>query len=376
MKILLTGGGTGGHFYPIIAIAEEIKNVAKDRKLLAPVLYYMAPTPYNARSLFEADIIFKPILAGKVRRYFSILNGFDFFKTGFGVLGALWTLYWIYPDVVFGKGGYVSFPGVLAARILGIPVVIHESDSHPGKVNLWAGKFAKRIALSYPEAATYFPEGKTAVTGNPIRPELLHPIVSGAAEYLDLEKSIPTIIILGGSQGSKNINEALLDALPELVKKYQIIHQTGKANYAEVKQTADIILEGSSYKNRYKPFDYLNTLAMRMAYGAASLVVSRGGSTLFEIAIAGIPSIIIPIPESVSHDQLTNAFSYARTGAAVVIEENNLTTEILLSEMEKILTNPALQTKMKEGAKTFGRPDAARKIAEQIVDIALTHETQ
>jgi UDP-N-acetylglucosamine--N-acetylmuramyl-(pentapeptide) pyrophosphoryl-undecaprenol N-acetylglucosamine transferase len=375
MKILLTGGGTGGHFYPIIAVAEQLKEVSKARKLLAPEIYYMAPTPYSPRALFEAEIIFKPVSAGKVRRYFSILNFTDLFKTGFGLIGAIWTLYWIYPDVVFGKGGYVSFPGLFAARILGIPVVIHESDSKPGRVNLWAGKFARRIALSYPEASKYFPPDKTALTGNPVRSELTHPVTSGAHEYLELEKNIPTIFILGGSQGSKNINEALLDALPLLVTKYQIIHQTGPANFQEVKETAKVVLEMSDFKQRYKPFDYLNTVAMRMSAGAADLVISRAGSTIFEIALWGVPSIIIPIPESVSHDQLSNAFCYAATGAATVIEENNLTTEILISEIEKILENPILRQKMKDAARAFAKPDAAKKIAEQILDIALTHET-
>ncbi len=374
MKILLTGGGTGGHFYPIIAIAEEIRNVVKERKVITPEIYYAAPSPYNPRALFENDIIFKQISAGKVRRYFSILNFFDLFRTGFGVIGAIFTLYSLYPDVVFGKGGYVSFPVLFAAKLLGIPVVIHESDSQPGKVNLWASKFAKRIAISYPEAAQFFPQEKTAFTGNPIRTELLNPLTAGAHEYLGLEESIPTIFILGGSQGSQKINEAILDALPELLKKYQVIHQTGRKNFEEVTRTANVVLEKSPNKERYKPYDYLNTLAMRMSYGACSVVISRGGSTIFEIAIMGVPSIIIPIPESISHDQLSNAFSYARSGAATVIEENNLTTEILLTEIAKILENPKLKEQMIAAAKAFSKPDAAKKIAEQIVDIALTHE--
>ena len=158
-------------------------------------------------------------------------------------------------------------------------------------------------------------------------------------------------------------------------KKYQVIHQTGNKNYQDMQKMSDIALEASPFKSRYKPFDYLNDLAMKMSAGAASLVISRSGSTIFEIASWGLPSILIPIPESISHDQTTNAFSYARTGAADVIEENNLTTEILLSEIEKILSNPELQAKMAAAAKAFAKPDAAKKIAEQIIDIALTHET-
>ncbi len=375
MKILLTGGGTGGHFYPIIAIAEELRDVAKEKKLLSPEIYYMAPTPYNARALFENEIIFRKVTAGKQRRYFSLLNFFDLFKIATGVFQATWQIFFIMPDVIFGKGGYVSFPAMAAARFLGIPVVIHESDSHPGKVNLWAGKFAKRVALSYPEAAKYFKEDKVALTGNPVRKGITIAVKSGAFEYLNMEESIPVIFILGGSQGSQRINESILDALPELVEKYQIIHQTGSKNYQDMQKMADIALEASPFKSRYKPFDYLNDLAMKMSAGAASLVVSRSGSTIFEIASWGLPSILIPIPESISHDQTTNAFSYARTGAADVIEENNLTTEILLSEIEKILSNPELQAKMAAAAKSFAKPDAAKKIAEQIIDIALTHET-
>ena len=375
MKILLTGGGTGGHFYPIIAIAEELRDVAKEKKLLNPEIYYMAPTPYNARALFENEIIFKKVTSGKQRRYFSLLNFFDLFKIATGVFQATWQIFFIMPDVIFGKGGYVSFPAMVAARFLGIPVVIHESDSHPGKVNLWAGKFAKRVALSYPEAAKYFKEDKVALTGNPVRKGITIAVKSGAFEYLDMEENIPVIFILGGSQGSQRINESILDALPELVKKYQVIHQTGNKNYQDMQKMSDIALEASPFKSRYKPFDYLNDLAMKMSAGAASLVISRSGSTIFEIASWGLPSILIPIPESISHDQTTNAFSYARTGAADVIEENNLTTEILLSEIEKILSNPELQAKMAAAAKAFAKPDAAKKIAEQIIDIALTHET-
>ncbi|HPN89357.1 MAG TPA: glycosyltransferase, partial [Candidatus Paceibacterota bacterium] len=157
MKILFTGGGTGGHFYPVIAVAEEVKRICTEQKIVAPELYFMSDKPYNERALSDNGLKFVPVQAGKIRRYFSLMNFFDVFKTIFGSIRAIFTLFSIYPDVVFGKGGYASFPGLLAARLLRIPVVIHESDSHPGRVTLWAGKFAKRIAVSYPEAAKYFP---------------------------------------------------------------------------------------------------------------------------------------------------------------------------------------------------------------------------
>jgi len=374
MRILFTGGGTGGHFYPIIAVAEEINAVIKDKHLLGAELFYMSPTAYNEGLLFEQGITFEKIRAGKLRRYFSILNFFDLFKTGWGVLTSLWAVYRLYPDVVFGKGGYASFPVLLAAKILRIPVVIHESDTEPGRVNLWAGKFARAIAVSYEDAGKYFPADKVAYTGNPVRKDIATPITDGAQEFLKLESGVPVILVLGGSLGSAAINDCIIEALPEFVEKYQIIHQTGTKNIKEAQSTAEAVLFKSTHKDRYKSFDYLNALALRMSAGASSIVISRAGSTIFEISAWGLPSIIIPIPEAVSHDQTKNAFAYARAGACEVIEEKNLTPHILLSEINRLLTNDTVLSKMKASARAFYKPNAAKAIAEEILKIALSHE--
>ena len=380
MRILFTGGGTGGHFYPIISIAEQVKSLAKENRLLEVELFFMSPTPYNLGVLYEAGITYKKNSAGKLRRSASwriiFPNFFDFFKTLWGVLVSIIEVYRLYPDVVFGKGGYASFPALLAARILFIPVVIHESDTIPGKVNLWAGKFATRVAVSYKEAAAYFPAGSVAYTGLPVRNEIAHPITDGAREFLGLEENIPVVLVLGGSQGAQRINDTVLEGLKGLVEKYAIIHQVGPNNIVEVKSTADAVLNSSSHKNRYKPFDYLNPLALRMAAGIASVVVSRAGSTIFEIASWGVPSIIIPINERVGHDQHSNAFAYARSGACEVIEEDNLTPNILASEIERLVTNESEREKMKVAAKVFYKPDAAKLVAEEILKIALEHEVE
>ncbi|MFZ2048925.1 MAG: undecaprenyldiphospho-muramoylpentapeptide beta-N-acetylglucosaminyltransferase [Minisyncoccia bacterium] len=376
MRILFTGGGTGGHFYPIVAVAKQLNEIVKEKKLLKPDLYYMSPTPYNEGLLYEMGITYKKNSAGKLRRYFSLKNFFDFFKTGWGVFTSLLQIWKIYPDVVFGKGGYGSFPALMAARILRIPVVIHESDTSPGIVNAWAGKFAERVAVSYPDAAKYFPTGKAILTGNPVREDIVEPITDGAREFLKLEENIPVIVLLGGSQGAQRINDILLEGLPELVKKYSIIHQTGKENFVECKSTAEAVLYNSEFKDRYKPFDYLNNLAMRMSAGVANIIISRAGSTIFEIAAWGIPSIIIPIPERISHDQRTNAFSYARAGACEVIEEHNLTANLLLSELNRLMSMPEEREKMSKSALAFYKPNAAREIAEEILKIALSHEVE
>lgn len=375
MKILFTGGGTGGHFYPIIAVVEALNDLVKEKKIIQPQLYFMSPSPYNARALFDNGVEFIRVPAGKMRRYFSILNFTDIFKTIYGCLWALMKVYSIYPDVIFGKGGYASFPTLLAAKLLNIPVVIHESDSKPGKVNSWAGKFAKRIALSYPEAIQYFThKDRVAYTGNPIRKEITQPLQNGAREFLELEEVTPTVLVLGGSQGSQNINDVVVSALPELLNNYQIIHQTGKSNLEEIKSTATVVLKDHPYSYRYHPFDYLNELALRMSAGVADIVVSRAGSTIFEIAAWGVPSIIIPLPSAISHDQTNNAFSYERTGAASIIEENNLSAHILIEEIDHIVKSKEISALMREKAKSFARLDSANVIAGAILDLALEHE--
>ncbi len=378
MKILLTGGGTGGHFYPIIAVAEELNQIAKENRLLRPELFYMSTEPYNESLLFENNITFEEVSAGKIRRKSSpqnlILNFFDLFKTFFGVIGATWRMFGIYPDVVFGKGGYASFPALFAARLLRIPVVIHESDSKPGKVNAWAGKFARKIALSYPEAVSYFKPEKTAYTGNPIRKETQETLVADSYEFFSFDPNLPTILILGGSLGSKFINEVIMDSLPILVKRYQIIHQTGKNNIEVMRETSQVVLQNNEHKERYKPYAYLNIVELRRSAGIADIILSRAGSTIFEIALWGKPSIIVPIPEVTSHDQRTNAYSYARSGGAIVIEEENLASGVLISEIDRIVSNSNEKEKMSKAASAFARKDSARLIAQEIIAIALEHE--
>lgn len=374
MKILFTGGGSGGHFYPILSVAKEVQKLAKEYRLLPPELYYVSNTPYNEALLYDNDIFYIKNSAGKRRLYFSILNFFDIFRTGWGIITALWTVFKIYPDVVFSKGGYASFPVTLAARILRIPVIIHESDTVPGRTNKIAGKFAIKIAVSYEEAAHYFPKNKVAVTGNPVREEITQPLTDGAYEFLKLDKDVPVVLVLGGSLGAQLINNIIIDSLPELVQKYQIIHQTGKNNFAEITSRADAVLYNNRFRARYKPFDYLNELGLRMAAGTADIVISRAGSTVFEIASWGKPSILIPITESNGDHQRKNAYAYARHKAAVVLEESNVTPHILLSEIDRIVGRPEEHQAMSAAAKTFFNPNAGRDIAKEILAIAVKHE--
>lgn len=374
MKILFTGGGSGGHFYPIIAVVEKLNKMLEHENVANAELIYMSTEPYNEGLLAANNIKFRHVTAGKMRAYFSVLNFFDLFKTAWGVFKAFFQLFALYPDVIFGKGGFASFPVLFAARLFRIPVIIHESDSVPGRVNAWAGKFAQKIAISYPEAEQYFPQGRTSLTGNPIREELLRSSGKDAFKVLGLDPKIPVLLVLGGSQGARAINSQMETLAPRLVEKYQIIHQTGEANMAEVKMTVAGLLGDNINASRYHIFDYLDNQTMRLAAEASTIVVSRAGSAIFEIAEWGVPAILIPIANHVGDHQRKNAFAYARAGGAVVIEEANLGPNILMSEIDHLMLDEHKRRDMKEKAKAFARPDAAEKIAEQIIAIVLRHQ--
>jgi UDP-N-acetylglucosamine--N-acetylmuramyl-(pentapeptide) pyrophosphoryl-undecaprenol N-acetylglucosamine transferase len=374
MKILLTGGGTGGHVYPLIAIAEELNRIADEEKLIDLKLYYAADTPYDEAALREQFITFIPVIAGKRRLYFSIKNFFDVFKTGFGIIGALWRVFRLYPDVVISKGGYVSFPVIVAARILRIPLIIHESDTVPGRVNVWAGKFATRVALSYPEAASYFKPETVSVTGQPVRRSITATSREAGREFFELDPDLPTIGVLGGSLGARIINDAIATILPELIEKYQVLHQTGKANIDEVKTDTSVILGDDIKRTRYKPFPFLNDVQTKMFAGAVDIVISRAGSALFEIAAWGKPSIIIPITNSNGDHQRKNAYHYARTGACIVIEEANLSDSVLMNEIKLLLDHKDRYDTMAGHARNFFNGDAARIIATEAVKIAISHD--
>lgn len=375
MKILLIGGGTGGHFYPLIAIAEELNRLSDEERLIHMKLYYMSDTPYNSRELEQQFIKYIPITAGKLRVYFSFQNFIDIFKTAYGVVDALFKVFNLYPDVIISKGGYAAFPVLVAAKLFRIPVIVHESDTVPGRVNKWSGTFARKVALSYPEAASFFDDAKVSVTGQPVRKTIAFAATEGAKKFFDLDANIPTVGIIGGSSGAKVINDTITAILPQLLEHYQVIHQTGVKTFEETKTDAGVIMGNSVRRMRYKVFPYLNDLQTKMFGGASDIIISRAGSSLFEIAAWGKPSIIIPIPQSNSHGdhQRKNAYHMARTGACVVIEQSNLTGSVLVNEIRLILDYPERYNVMAKHAKSLYKPDAARMIAAAAIEIALEH---
>ena len=369
MRIGFVGGGTGGHFYPLIAVAEElIDNPEK------PELYYFGPSPFDQDRLDELGISYVYCPAGKIRRYFSIQNILDMFRIFGGIFVAIVKLYIIYPDVIFSKGGYTSVPILMAARFLRIPVVIHESDAKPGRANKYAKKFAQYVAITWPTSAEYFPEDRTALTGIPIRRGILKPNPH-PHEALGIPDDLPLLYVTGGSLGAERINTLIINSLQELLPHVRIFHQTGPDHEVTVKKTArELLVNNPELLERYYVIGRTDATTVSNLLGAAKLVITRAGSTtLFEIALYGKPAIVIPIPEEVSHDQRTNAYAYARNGAASVLEEENLTQHLLQAEIFSILGDTDRYQSMQEATNNIARIEAASTIASVLISIGHEH---
>lgn len=368
-RFVLVGGGSGGHFYPLMSIAKSL------RERGVHSLYYMGPEPYNAPLLTFMQIAFIPCPAGKQRRYLSFLNVLDIGKTLMGIVIALFRLYSIYPDAVITKGGYASVPVVIAAAILRIPIVVHESDTRPGRANLLAARYARTIGISFEDALPFFKHPSVHLVGIPMREELMRPPSPDPYGALGLEPETPIILILGGSQGAERINELVLQSLKLLLPKYAIIHQTGKKHFEITVLSARELIRDAELLKRYRPVPFVDDPALlNDLYHISTLIISRAGSTtIYEISSHGKPSLLIPIPESISHDQRTNAYAYARKGAALVLEEANLTSNLLSSEIDRIMGNPILLTDMALKAQAFAPQNGSNAVAEMALQIAAEH---
>jgi UDP-N-acetylglucosamine--N-acetylmuramyl-(pentapeptide) pyrophosphoryl-undecaprenol N-acetylglucosamine transferase len=371
MRIMFVGGGSGGHFYPLIAVAEALRA----RTDHTAQLYYIGPEPYSQSELDRLHIHFVACPAGKQRRYFSLQNFIDPFKVMAGLLVAVIKLYVIYPDVIFSKGSFTSVPVLLAARFLRIPVVIHESDAIAGRANLLSKSFARAIAISYPEAARYFDTSKTALIGIPLRQALRTP-PSDPFAFLGLPNDLPLLLITGGSLGAEYINNITLRALPTLLQQYRVFHLCGAPHFEDIRITVKALITDQTLLARYYLQPQVPGEAMAALLAATSLAVSRSGSSsIHELAYYSKPAVLIPIPETVSRDQRTNAYAYARTGAASVLEQENLTEHLLTAEINAIMGDQARYERMAQAAKAFAMPDAAAKVADLVTAIGVEHDS-
>ncbi len=366
MKILLTGGGTGGHIIPLLSIVAELRKSEKGIQNLE--FMFIGPDSDFNKSISNAEILIKKIKAGKFRRYFSLKNLIDIFKIPIGTVQSLYYIYKFKPDVVFSKGGFASVPPIIAAWILRIPIITHESDIIPGLANKIIAHFASRILISFSSAKRYFDKNKVILTGNPIRLDITKGSRKNALKFFGFFSNLPTILIFGGSQGAQKINEIVLKSLPDILEKYQVIHVCGNRNFEYLKnRVKDLELK---YPARYRFYPFL-TYELKDAYALCDIVVSRAGAnSLSEIIALCKPNIIIPLPTAANDHQMENAKFFAEKGMVALVKEEDLTVDILTKELSKMLQESDFRANMIEKINeyNFNRRSATKLIAKEIIN--------
>ena len=369
MKILFTGGGSGGHIIPLLAITSELRKLETEKKIEGLELLLLSPDSDFNKSISDAGILVKKIKAGKIRRYFSWENFIDIFKIPIGIVQSLYYIYKFKPDVVFSKGGFASVPPVIATWILRVPIITHESDIVPGLANRVIACFASKILISFSAAEKYFDKSKVVLTGNPIRPDITKGNRENALKFFKLSPDLPTILIFGGSQGAQKINEMVLEILSDLIEKYQIIHQCGDKNYEEIKNKISKLK--LKYPERYRVYPFIKE-EMKDAYALAEIVISRAGAnSLAEIVALKKPNILIPLSTSANNHQPENAKFFLEKKASLVIDETVSNSQDLVKLIFELLSDKNLQAQMKQNLSEMVPPqNASRKIAEEIIKVA------
>lgn len=346
-KIIVTGGGTGGHAIPVMAIIEELK------KHNTEILYIGSGSEIEKQLAKQYQIGYKQILSGKWRRYFDWQNFIDIFKIIIGIIQSFFIVLFFNPEVVFSKGGYVGLPTVWSSWILGKKIYIHETDSILGLANRLALKKCRKIFVGFP--AKYYhnlPIEKIVYTGNPIRSDF---IKLKKEKLFNNDKQ--TVLVTGGSQGARFINQTIAKIVPELVKKYNVIHVCGKLDYAWLSKNK---------WNDYKLYSF--TDKMPSFIQNSDLIISRAGGTIFEIAYCKKPAILIPLPSAANNHQESNARILEKENAAVVLREKNLSSESLFAIIENILDDKQMQKSLIDKICQFDAPDATDNIVKNILD--------
>lgn len=372
-RIVLSGGGTGGHVFPLVPVVHELKKLLGEQ---TEFLYLGPKGGIGEKVMQDVGVSTAVVTSGKWRRPFSFKNVPDGFRVIKGYIQSLIRLYRFMPDAVFSKGAYAAVPVVLAAKTYAIPVLTQDSDAVPGVANKIMGKFADRIAVAYPSAVRYFEASRVAVTGNPVREELLHGSVERARERFGFVSDRPVLLVLGGSLGSVAVNRAMVGILPKLLERCSVVHQTGEVDAEETaKRVAELGLGDLSGKYYATPF--FDTGALSDALSLADLIVSRAGANaIADISAVGKPSILIPLPSAANDEQRMNAYEMAKIGAALVLEELNLGENLLFGKIDRLLDDKALRGNMSKAAQTFFHPDAAYRIAEGIVALIRERESE
>lgn len=323
-RIILTGGGTAGHVTPNIALLPRLKELQYD-------IHYIGSYNGIEKELIEQfGIPYHGISSGKLRRYFSVQNFTDPFRVVKGLGEARKLIKILKPDVIFSKGGFVSVPVVMAGKRRHVPTIIHESDMTPGLANKLSIPSATKVCCNFPETLEHLPAEKAVLTGSPIRQELLSGNRYKALEFLGFRNDMPVILIVGGSLGSVAVNEAVRSLLPELLASYQVVHLCGRGK----------IDESLKHLTGYAQFEYVKD-ELKDLFALTDIVISRAGANaICELLALHKPNLLIPLPSAASRgDQILNARSFERQGFSAVLEEAELSKQILLSAINRLYKN-------------------------------------
>ena len=378
IRILVTGGGSAGHISPALAVIQTIKDSAPERDLAPDFLYLGGRRGLEEEQVTRAGIRFAGVETGKLRRYFSWQNFTDAGRVPLGILQATGIVRRFRPDVVFSTGGYVSVPPVMAARLLNIPILIHEQTVQVGLANRIAARCATRIALSWDSAMQDLApnlQQKAFIAGNPVRGQIFNGDKAEANRFYDFDDdNLPSLYVTGGSQGSRLINRAVEDALPELLKTCRIIHQCGKQpdgqeqDYNRLENAVQKLPPELARRYRFTRYvrDEINHV---FAWG--DLVLSRAGAgTVSELCVLGKPAVYVPLVPTGGDEQTRNAQMSEQIGAAKIIKQSECNAAKLLSELPPLLNDGAQLTKMSAAALTLAKPAAAQTLANAVLELA------
>lgn len=350
-KIVFTGGGTAGHVSPNIALIHKLKEKYSPEEL--EMAYIGGKQGIEKEMIEREEIPYYGVSGGKLRRYRSLKNLSDPFRVLAGIFQSIRVLRRVKPDILFSKGGFVAVPPVLAAFFCRVPIIIHESDYSPGLATKISSKVAKIICLTFEDTARYLPKKMTVPTGTPIRKRLQHGEKEKGYAFTGFTDKKPVILVMGGSQGSKAINQALLQVLPELTKEYQIIHLVGKGNADNM----PIEQEG------YRCYEFLSE-ELADAFAITDFVISRAGSNaIFEFLALKKPMLLIPLPLSASRgDQILNAEYFAKKGYALVLPQEEISADRLLEAVKEIRDK---QSQIKDAMQTS--PDGTDAVLAELI---------
>jgi UDP-N-acetylglucosamine--N-acetylmuramyl-(pentapeptide) pyrophosphoryl-undecaprenol N-acetylglucosamine transferase len=361
-RVLLSGGGTGGHIYPAVSIAKEIKKRCED----TDILFIGTEKGLESSIIPEEGFKLQTIKVRGFTRKLSFENIIAVKESFTGLFAAMKMIKRFEPDIVIGTGGYVCGSVLLAAAIMNIPTLIHEQNAFPGVTNKMLSRVVDVVALNFPEAAAYFPKSsKIVVTGNPIRSDIMNVTKEAGLREFEFSSDLPVVFVVGGSRGAKKINESVLAIAKHCIKHndFQMLHMTGQTQYEAVKESYN--REGIPLKDKYiKVVPYLHNMPYALA--ASDVIISRcGASTLSEITALGKPSILIPYPYATDNHQEYNARALEKNGAAVVILERDLNDQILYDEVMNMLSNKVKTKEMADRSRRMAKVDAAGLIFEE-----------